>query len=115
VRELCRVARGRVVLDYPALCSAAALPALGRRAAAALGSGVEAYRVMSARAIRRELARHGFTVTRTHRQFVLPIALHKRLRSRATTEAVERALAAAGLLRIFGSPVTVVAERCGFS
>lgn len=111
VGELCRVARSRVVLDYPAICSAAAVQAVGRRVAAALGAGVEAYRVMSDGDVRAELARHGFTITRLHRQFVLPIALHKRLGSRRATERIEGGLASVGLLRLFGSPVTVVAER----
>jgi hypothetical protein len=43
---------------------------------------------------------------------VLPIALHKALGSRGFTVAVEKALAAVGLLRLLGSPVTVVAVRC---
>jgi 2-polyprenyl-3-methyl-5-hydroxy-6-metoxy-1,4-benzoquinol methylase len=111
VGELCRVARHRVVLDYPALLSAAAFQSLGRRAAAAVGASVEAYRVLPERAVRRELARHGFRVAAVHRQFVLPIALHKRLGSRRATERIEAALARAGLLRVLGSPVTVMAER----
>jgi ubiquinone/menaquinone biosynthesis C-methylase UbiE len=111
VGELCRVAGHRVVLDYPALLSAAALQAGARRVAAALGSRVEAYRVLPARAIRRELARHGFRVVAVHRQFVLPIALHKRMGSRAATERIEAGLARTGLLRLLGSPVTVMAER----
>lgn len=115
VRELCRVARRRVVLDYPALRSAAALQAATRRLADACGLRREAYRVLSDRAVRRELAAHGFAVRRVSRQFVLPIALHKALGSRRFTERVERGLAAAGLLRVFGSPVTVLAERCASS
>jgi len=111
VGELCRVARQRVVLDYPALLSAAALQSVGRRAAAIFGANVEAYRVLPDHAVRRELARHGFRVAAVHRQFVLPIALHKRLGSRAATERMERALARAGLLWLLGSPVTVMAER----
>ncbi len=39
VAELCRVARHRVVLDYPALLSAAALQSGARRVAAAFGAG----------------------------------------------------------------------------
>ena len=49
--ELCRVARHRVVFDYPALASAAALQALTRRAARAAGADVEAYRVFSDRPV----------------------------------------------------------------
>ena len=65
-----------------------------------------------------EKARHAasfvatrFRLARQHRQFVLPIALHKALGSRGTSERIERVLAAAGLLRLAGSRVTVLAER----
>ena len=76
--ELCRVARHRVVFDYPALASAAALQALTRRVAAAAGSKVEAYRVFSDRAVDATLRdAAGSGSTDRHRQFVLPIALHK--------------------------------------
>ncbi|HXE80004.1 MAG TPA: methyltransferase domain-containing protein [Vicinamibacterales bacterium] len=115
VGELCRVARTRIVIDYPALCSATILHAGGRRVAAAFGARTEAYRVLSDRAVRRAFAAHGFEVRRVSRQFVLPIALHKAIGSRRFTERVEAGLAAAGLLRVFGSPVTVLAERCASS
>jgi 2-polyprenyl-3-methyl-5-hydroxy-6-metoxy-1,4-benzoquinol methylase len=111
VAELCRVSRRHVVLDYPALSSAAALQAVTRRAAALAGRRVEAYRVFRDGAIRDALASHGFRIVRVERQFVLPIALHKGIGSRSFTTRVERSLAAVGLLGLFGSPVTVVAER----
>ena len=111
--ELCRVSRECVVFDYPALVSAAALQAAGRRLVAALGGRTEAYRVFSDGVMRRELARHGFRVAASHRQFVLPIALHKAIGRRGATVALERGLAAAGLLRLLGSPVTVLAVREG--
>jgi ubiquinone/menaquinone biosynthesis C-methylase UbiE len=113
VHELCRVARRQVVIDYPALASAAALQAAVRRVAAATGRprNLEAYRVFSDRAIRAALAAEGFRVARVHRQFVLPIALHKAIGSRGFTTRVEGALAAAGLRRLAGSPVTLLAER----
>ena len=113
--ELCRVARTRVVFDYPALMSAAALQAAARRVAYAAGIRVEAYRVFSDGAIRDALEQAGFRVVKTHRQFVLPIALHKRVNSTQFTGRVEGALAKLGLRGWFGSPVTVVAERCGSS
>jgi hypothetical protein len=111
VAELCRVARRKVILDFPSRTSIAALQALSRRVATAAGAHVEAYRVFSEAQIRRELRQHGFRVTRTHRQFVLPIALHKRVGSRRLTERLEGGLAAVGLLTAAGSPVTVLAER----
>jgi SAM-dependent methyltransferase len=111
IGELCRVARRRVVLDYPALASAAALQAAARKGLAAAGRRVEAYRVFSDRAVRDALSSRGFRVTGVERQFVLPIAFHKAIGSRALTTRVEGALTAVGLLRLVGSPVTIVAER----
>jgi ubiquinone/menaquinone biosynthesis C-methylase UbiE len=113
IHELCRVAGARVVLDYPSATSSASVQAVWRRIAATLGSAVEAYRVFTHGEIARELKRHGFAITATHRQFVLPIALHKRLGSPRFTQGIEGVLAGAGLLRLVGSPVTIVAERCG--
>ncbi len=110
--ELCRAARHRVVFDYPALASAALLQSLARRLAHAAGAPVEAYRVFADRAIRATLQANGFRIADMHRQFVLPIALHKRINSEPATRRIEGALARAGLNRLLGSPVTVVAERC---
>jgi ubiquinone/menaquinone biosynthesis C-methylase UbiE len=111
--ELCRVAKRRIVLDYPSARSLATLQAAVRHVAHAFGANVEAYRVFSDRAIRSVIEPAGFTIVKAHRQFVLPIALHKRVGSVRVTSGVESALAHAGLSRLFGSPVTVVAERCG--
>jgi SAM-dependent methyltransferase len=112
VSELCRVASRAVIIDYPALGSVAALQSASRRIAAFWGARVEAYRVFSDRVVRAELARHGFVVRQSHRQFVLPIALHKGIGSRRLTESVEAGLRTVGLLNLVGSPVTVLAERC---
>jgi ubiquinone/menaquinone biosynthesis C-methylase UbiE len=111
--ELCRVAGRRVVFDYPALSSAAAIHAFTRRVAHRLGARVEAYRVFSDAAVRDALERNGFHLLDLHRQFVLPIAFHKKLGSATATSRIESRLNALGLRRLFGSPVTVVAERRG--
>jgi SAM-dependent methyltransferase len=113
--ELCRVARSRVVFDYPALTSGAALQAAGRRVAYVLGARVEAYRVFGGRAIRTALEQNDFRVRDVHRQFVLPIALHKRIGSVSWTTRIEGVLARTGVSAVLGSPVTVVAERCASS
>lgn len=112
--ELCRVARAQVVFDYPSLTSAAALESAARRAAHAAGARVEAYRVFSDRAVRAALRANGYRIKGVHRQFVLPIALHKRFNSESATRRVEAAMARLGLNWLLGSPVTVLAERCGF-
>jgi hypothetical protein len=100
------------VFDYPSASSAAAIQAAFRRVMAFLGSGTEAYRVFRHGTIRHELQAQGFRIEAVHRQFVIPIAGHKLIGSRAFTRAVEGALARVGLLRWLGSPVTVLAVRC---
>jgi ubiquinone/menaquinone biosynthesis C-methylase UbiE len=114
LRELCRVAAGRVVFDYPSLWSAAALQAVTRRLAHLVNPSVEAYRVFAPRVVAGVLAGEGFAILGEHRQFVLPIALHKRVNSEAWTRRVEATMEKAGLMRRLGSPVTIVAERCAF-
>jgi len=109
--ELCRVAADRVVFDYPSLHSAAAIQAAVRRVTHLFDKSVEAYRVFAPSAVTGVLEGAGFRVAGEHRQFVLPIALHKTVNSAAWTARVEGALDRAGLMRRLGSPVTVVAER----
>jgi len=111
IAELCRVADRLVVVDYPSAHSTALVQAAARKVTHAFGARTEPYRVFPDGAIDRAFAASGFRVRRRHRQFVLPIALHKLLGSRALTERLEGTLAAVGLLRLAGSPVTVLAER----
>jgi len=111
VTELCRVSRWRVIVDFPALTSFAALESLGRRTARLLGRQTEAYRVIAESAVSQTFARAGYRVVMVRRQFVLPVALHKAIGRAGFTHAVERGLASVGLLRLLGSPVTMVAER----
>ena len=110
LRELCRVSRDRVVFDYPALSSAAALQAAARHART-----------------RPRPARRGLPRLRRPRRplassrptaFASPPAPPVRAADRvpqaaesaAATGRIEGALARAGLTRLLGSPVTVVAS-----
>jgi ubiquinone/menaquinone biosynthesis C-methylase UbiE len=113
--ELCRVADRLVILDYPSKCSAALLQSLWRRVLHALGGRTEPYRVFSQAEIVQALTRAGFRVRSVHRQFVLPISFHTAFRSRRLTMRLEGVLDRLGLLKCFGSPVTLVAERCARS
>ena len=112
VDELCRVSRHLVVLDYPSVRSTALLQSMARKVLHALGARTEPYRVFSDGAIAAAIERNGFRIRSKHRQFVLPIALHRAIGSRSLTVGSERLLERLGLLSLFGSPVTLVAQRC---
>jgi len=115
MKELCRVADQLVIFDYPSRTSLAVAHAGLRRLLHLVGWGAEPYRVFSYGQIARELTANGYRIRSVHRQFVLPIAFHKAIGSRRFTLFIERRLDHAGLLRLFGSPVTLVAERCVYS
>ena len=112
IAELCRVADQRVIVDYPSTASAAVVESLVRRVAYTAGVATEPYRTFTDRAIARALGECGFRVRSVHRQFVLPIALHKAIGSRRFTSWSEAALDRFGVLERVGSPVSLVAERC---
>lgn len=111
VTELCRVAKWRVVVDFPSARSAAALESRSRQKKQARGEKVEAYRVLAVDDVRAVIEAAGFKVIGVHKQFVLPINFHKLFNSPMFTTAVETTLATFGLLNLFGSPVTITAER----
>jgi SAM-dependent methyltransferase len=113
--ELCRVSSGLLVIDYPSARSAALIESTARRIGHALGMRTEPYRVFADRQVIKALATAGFRVRAIHRQFVVPIAVHKMLGSPRLTESVEYVLRRAGLKSLLGSPVTLLAERCGSS
>jgi hypothetical protein len=102
-RNYYRVSDNRVVFDYPTALSAAALQAYGRRLAARRPSvrpTVLSRPTSGGGGGRRFPRRAGAPAVRpAHRA-------HKAL-DRGPTVAVEKALAAVGLLRLLGSPVTV--------
>ena len=114
VAELCRVAGRLVIVDYPSMTSFAVLQSLARRVTHALGARTEPYRVLSDSQVAGELQRSGFRVRSVHRQFVLPIAVHKAIGSPRFTRLSRTLSARLGLLGLVGTPVTVVAERCEF-
>jgi ubiquinone/menaquinone biosynthesis C-methylase UbiE len=112
VAELCRVGDRLVVVDYPSATSVALFESLARRMMHSLGIETEPYRVFTHKSIAEAFDKSGFRIRSTHRQFVLPIAFHKALGSRRLTLWIEKILNRVGLLRLFGSPITIVAERC---
>ena len=110
--ELCRVSDRLVIIDYPSARSVALLQSLGRRLVHRFGARTEPYRVLSDATVARELERAGFRI-RAAASAVRAADCGAQgdwipADSRSGTRALSERL---GLLRLFGSPVTVVAER----
>jgi SAM-dependent methyltransferase len=112
IDEWCRVARDRVVIDYPSSRSLALLQSLSRRVSYALGGGGQPYRVFFDRQLSAAFERNGFRIQAKARHFVLPIGFYRLFGSPRFAELSEDALRRLGLARLCASPVTVLAERC---
>lgn len=115
VGELCRVSDRLVIVDYPSARSLAGVQAAVRRITHALGARNEPYRVFPDQQIVDAFEEHGFSVHATHRQFAIPIAVHKAFNSPGFTMWSEGLLDRVGVRKWFGSPVTIVAQRCARS
>jgi 2-polyprenyl-3-methyl-5-hydroxy-6-metoxy-1,4-benzoquinol methylase len=111
VRELCRLARRAVIVDYPTRRSVNAIagPLFG------LKKGVEGdtrtFRVFGEREVREAFFANGFRSAARRPEFLFPMALHRALGSAAAARAIEGLAAATGLVRALGSPVILRAER----
>jgi SAM-dependent methyltransferase len=111
VRELCRVARRAVIVDYPTSRSINAVSG----AFFGLKKGVEGntrpFTVFNDAEIAVAFGVHGFRITARRPEFLFPMALHRGLRLPRLSRALEGFASAVGLTSRFGSPVILRAER----
>jgi len=111
ISELCRVARHRVVIDYPPITGlhhlAGPLFALKQR----LEGNTRQYRSFNADEIHQCFRQQGFKIESEHGQFSLPMVLHRRLKMPGVSRTIESALAAVGIQRWLGAPRVLVAEN----
>jgi 2-polyprenyl-3-methyl-5-hydroxy-6-metoxy-1,4-benzoquinol methylase len=113
VGELCRVARAAVIVDYPTSqslnCVAPALFGAKKR----LEGDTRTWRLFRHAEVRDAFAAHGFRLRRRDAQFFLPMVLHRVLKCRTVSFALERACRTAGLTSRWGSPVIAEFSRNG--
>jgi ubiquinone/menaquinone biosynthesis C-methylase UbiE len=105
VSEMCRVSNYAVIIDYPVWLSVNILSPLLFSFKRRIEGNTRTYKLFSNREIIREFKRHGFRLERLERQFVLPMALHRMLRSPQISKTLESIARALLVRRLFGSPV----------
>lgn len=112
VRELCRVARHRVVVDYPARRSVnVASEALFRLKNSVERGTTRPFALYGRREVARGFEAAGFRVTAERPQFLLPMALYRMAGSAGLARGAEGVARAAGLTGLLGSPVIARADR----
>lgn len=111
VAEKCRLSRRFVICEFPVAQGVQRLAHPLHMIKVLLEPDTRPFTTAPLPAVAAEFERHGFRVMHVERQYVLPMALHRRLSSAAFTESIERFFATAGLTRRIGSPVVALAER----
>lgn len=111
IGELCRVARHSVILDYPTSQSLNRIAPLLFRAKKRLEGNTRTWALFRHDEIRREFARHGFVRAGRKGQFFLPMVLHRALKCRTLSVALEGVCRGLGLSRLWGSPVIIEMVR----
>ena len=113
VAELCRLARHAVIVDYPARRSANAVA----ERLFALKQGVEKdtrpFRVLGDGELAAAFSTAGFHAAVRRPQFFVPMAVHRGLGVAPLSRAAEALAGMLGLVRGFGSPVILRADRRG--
>jgi SAM-dependent methyltransferase len=113
VRELCRLARHVVIVDYPTARSANAVSGALFGVKKGIEGDTRPFRVFRDAEVEESFAAAGFVRTARRPQFLLPMALHRGLRLASLSRALEATASVAGLTRAWGSPVILRAERRG--
>ena len=111
IEEFCRVAKETVVFDFSPWGSFALLHPPYLQVKKLLNKETQTYRTFRVAAIERELQRHGFQAVSYHRDFVLPLAVHRKLNSVKFTTATEGLLRRLKINSFFGGPLTIKADR----
>lgn len=111
LRELCRVADRAVIVDYPDVRGFNFFSGVFFPWKKALEGNTRPFLCFRPGEVIEELARQGFGRPVSRREFFLPMVAHRKLGRAGLTRAAERASAALGLTRAFGSPVVLRVER----
>jgi SAM-dependent methyltransferase len=112
VGELCRVARSRVVVDYPARRSVnVASEALFRIKQSIERGTTRPFALYGRSEMARAFASAGFRVTEERPQFLMPMALYRLAGSAGLARAAEGLGRSLGLTGLLGSPVIARADR----
>ena len=111
VRELCRVARDRVIVDYPTSQGLNVIAPMLFGAKKRLEGNTRHWALFRHAEVRLAFTRQGFDRHRQGRQFFLPMVLHRAVKCRKLSVVLEGLCRACGLTRLWGSPVIVDMRR----
>lgn len=111
IAEMCRVADSTVIFDYPVWCSSNFLTPLFFSIKRRIEGNTRSYKIFTTRELKREFRTHGFRLVATRKQFLIPMGIHRALKSPRLSKALEGVARGLLLTRLFGSPIVIAFER----
>jgi SAM-dependent methyltransferase len=111
IRELCRVARRSVVVDYPSVRSVNILSSQLFAMKRGIELNTRRFMTFSPQQIHSAFADVGFIVRTERPQFLVPMVVHRVVNRALFSRAIELPGRVAGLTRWLGSPIIARADR----
>ena len=108
---LCRIARRAVIIDFPIPGGVNALEPLFFGLKKRLEGDTRKFDTIKRSAVREAFEANGFMCSAEQGQFVLPMVIHRKLKSPGVSNGLERGLRGLGLDALAGTPVILSAHR----
>ncbi len=113
IKELCRVSRGPVIVDYPTIQSVNMLAPALFNAKKKVETNTRTWILFKHRQVLDAFADNGHVLRKRKSQFFLPMVLHRMLKCGPLSAAMEAVCRGLGLTHLWGSPVIVRMEPHG--
>ncbi|MDR0992978.1 MAG: class I SAM-dependent methyltransferase [Verrucomicrobiota bacterium] len=110
VKELCRVARQAVIVDYPTSTSLNAVAPALFGVKKKMEKNTRTWTLFRPSRLNAVFEQNGFSCTEIRKQFFLPMVLHRMLKRQKLSAFGEGVCRALGLTRLWGSPVIAQME-----
>ena len=110
-KELARVSKGGVAVDYPTSRSVNALSSTFYASKKRIEMNTREFRRFSEPLLRREMQAAGLYLRRRYPQFLFPMAMHRAMGNKGLSATLERLPRLLQLTRLFGSPVIAAFEK----
>lgn len=111
IREMCRLARTSVIVDYPSRRSLNLLSRWLFKYKKRIERNTREFATIPDNQLRKMFEDNGFRLVSVKRQFFIPMALHRAARDGTLLRAFERVARAVGLTKLIGNPVLVRFDR----
>ncbi len=111
IKEICRVAKEVVIIDYPDKCSFNILNKILFKAKKSFEKNTRTFKTFSRKELKNIFIKNGFTQFSLKPQYFLPMVLHRAMKNVAISKNLEFLFGIIGLKYMFGTPVIMKMKR----